>query len=85
MQHCGFNTLPYHCLVPSFGEWGFILASPSGQWKQPEQFTQGLKFMTPEGFAAMRYFPPDMGMRPTEINRLNNQALVTYFEKEWGE
>jgi spermidine synthase len=32
----------------------------------------------------MRSFPPDMSEVPTEVNQLNNQALVRYFEEEWG-
>ena len=29
-------------------------------------------------------FPPDMDRVPTQINRLDNQILVRYFESEWG-
>ena len=29
-------------------------------------------------------FPPDMDRVPVEINRLNNQALVRYFEEDWA-
>jgi len=28
-------------------------------------------------------FPPDMSRIDTEINRLNNQVLVRYYESEW--
>jgi spermidine synthase len=33
----------------------------------------------------MLYFPPDMQSVPTDINRLDNQVLVRYFESEWGQ
>ena len=33
----------------------------------------------------MRRFPPDMDRVATEINRLDSQALVRYFDKEWAE
>jgi spermidine synthase len=33
----------------------------------------------------MMQFPIDMGPRKTEINRLDNQALVRYFDEEWAE
>jgi spermidine synthase len=29
-------------------------------------------------------FPPDMGPLPVEVNRLNNQVLVHYYEEEWS-
>jgi spermidine synthase len=32
---------------------------------------------------ALFTFPQDMSRVPTEVNRLNNQVLVEYFESEW--
>jgi spermidine synthase len=31
----------------------------------------------------MFVFPPDMSPVPVEINRLDNQMLVRYYEEEW--
>jgi len=31
----------------------------------------------------MFVFPKDMERVPAEVNRLNNQILVRYFEREW--
>jgi spermidine synthase len=31
----------------------------------------------------MFLFPKDMDRVPAEVNRLNNQILVRYFEREW--
>jgi spermidine synthase len=44
----------------------------------------GLRYFTPALFAEMCTFAPDMAALPVEVNRLNNQALVNYFEAEWG-
>ncbi len=79
----GFVTEPYHLYVPSFGEWGFILASREPlpqQLKLPDE----LKFITAASARDMFHFPPDMGPLPVEANRLNNQMLVRYFEEEWA-
>ncbi|MOA51659.1 spermidine synthase [compost metagenome] len=79
----GFETTPYHCLVPSFGEWGFVVAS-----KQPfrlaDDFLPGLRFVTRETAEQMLNFPPDMQRVDTDVNKLNNQVLVRYFEEEWS-
>jgi spermidine synthase len=86
IESVGLTTLPYHAHVPSFGEWGFILASRR-PWREPEAWPAGLRFVTREGFAAMRHFPPDMARvsaSEAPVNRLTNQALVQIFEKEWG-
>ncbi len=78
------NITPYHAYVPSFGEWGFVMGSQT-PFRSPEQYLDGLKFIEPKTFSAMLYFPSDMSDVPTEINRLNNQALVRYYEAEWSE
>ena len=41
------------------------------------------RFVTPEIHGALFSFPKDMARVPTDVNRLNNQALVRYFESEW--
>lgn len=79
----GFLTRPYHCYVPSFGEWGFILAS-----KRPLHETGllpgGLQFIDHESIPQLFTFPPDMSSMPADVNTLNNQVLVNTFEKEWA-
>jgi spermidine synthase len=83
LRASGFRTQPYHQYVPSFGEWGFILASldPLGtEFRLPA----GLRFLHPNGVPPLFIFPPDMDRVPADVNRLNNQALVRYFEEEWA-
>jgi spermidine synthase len=83
LREAGFDTRPYHAYVPSFGEWGFILAGakiPEGTGVLPT----GLAFLAPELLSSLFYFPPDMSPLPGEINRLNNQSLVHYYEKDWS-
>lgn len=83
LRAAGFLTEPYHVYVPSFGEWGYILASPR-PLTAPLQLPEGLRFLSPESFHLLFEFPPDMARVPAEVNRLNNQALVRYYEQEWG-
>jgi len=83
LQAVGWRTVPYHCYVPSFGEWGFVMAG-EGTWLPPRQYPDGLRFADESTVRAMTRFPPDMAARPVEVNRLNNQVLVQYFEAEWG-
>ena len=80
----GFVTTPYHAYVPSFGEWGFVLAGKSS-FAPAGEYPRGLRFVTPDTVATMMHFPLDMGPRATEVNRLDNQALVRYFDEEWAE
>jgi spermidine synthase len=83
LEAVGLRTTPYHVHVPSFGEWGFIIAGRR-PWQPPRALPAGLRFLTLEGMPALLQFPPDMARVATEPNRLSNQVLVTTFEDEWG-
>jgi spermidine synthase len=84
LEFAGFTATAYHALVPSFGEWGFVLAG-RGPYHPPQNLPAGLRFLTPDVLVQMLYFPPDMESVPTQVNRLDNQVLVRYFESEWGQ
>ncbi|MFN3305352.1 MAG: polyamine aminopropyltransferase, partial [Roseateles sp.] len=84
IESVGLTATPYHAHVPSFGEWGFILASRR-PFRLPTQFPPGLRFMNAQTLPTLLDFPPDMARVPTEVNRLSNQVLVQTFEEEWGQ
>lgn len=83
IESVGLTTFPYHAHVPSFGEWGFIIAGRR-PWRAPEALPEGLRFLTVAGVPPLFDFPRDMARVPAEVNRLANQALVTTYEREWG-
>jgi spermidine synthase len=78
-----FRTFPYHAYVPSFGEWGFILASAEADFTPPEKYTLPMRFLNAEVTREMFAFPPDMRRIEVEPNHLNSQALVRYFDEDW--
>jgi spermidine synthase len=82
LEDAGFRTAPYHAYVPSFGEWGYIIAG-RGAYVAPASFPVPTRFLTPATQRLMFDFPADMGRVPAEVNRLNNQTLVKSFEDEW--
>jgi spermidine synthase len=82
LASAGFHTHPYHAYVPSFGEWGFVLAA-TGAYAPPRAYPAGLRFLTVEGTPPLFAFPPDMAPVPVEVNRLDNQILVQYYGAEW--
>ena len=83
LEAAGLTTTAYHVHVPSFGEWGFLIASRR-PWVMPRALPPGLRFLTLPGLQALLDFPPDMSRVPAEPNRLSNQTLVRTFEEEWG-
>jgi spermidine synthase len=83
IESVGFTATPYHAHVPSFGEWGFVIASRR-PYRLPSQLPAGLRFLNAKSLPLLFDFPQDMDSVPTEINRLSNQVLVTTYEEEWG-
>ena len=82
VRSAGLTARPYHVYVPSFGEWGFVLAGDE-TWAPPHAYPAGLRFLTAEATPALFAFPPDMAAVPVEVNRLDNQILVHYYGAEW--
>ena len=84
LKQAGLHTWPYHVYVPSFGEWGFVLAGPEA-FQVPAKLPDGLRFLTARDLAPLFEFPNDMRPVDAEPNRLNDQVLVRYYDKEWSE
>jgi len=82
MEAAGLHVRPYQTTVPSFGVWGFALAMQR-PFAEPRRVEVPVKFLDDATLAAMFVFPRDMTAVPVEINRLDNQMLVRYYEDEW--
>lgn len=83
LKTAGFHTWPYHVYVPSFGEWGYVLAGHDTAFRLPENFAVPTRYLNADTAAAMFRFPPDMPRPEVEPNHLNTQILVQYFEQDW--
>jgi len=83
IEASGLVVRPYHATVPAFGEWGYVLASTQA-FDIPKTLPPSLAYLTPEVMAAMFVFPKDMDKVDAEVNRLNNQVLVQYYDSEWS-
>jgi len=84
LREVGLQTWPYHLYVPSFGEWGFIMASPQGRFTPPDKYTLPMRYLDADTTRAMFAFPPDMPRLPMAPNRLDSQSLVREFEQDWN-
>lgn len=82
LESAGFFVRPYQTSVPSFGVWGFALARLQ-PFDPPTTAPQGLRFLDDKAMAGMFLLSTDISPIPVEINRLDNQALVRYYEAEW--
>lgn len=76
----------YHVYVPSFGEWGYTIAgnSVTANFNKPvRKASEKLRFYD-YNFSGLNGFTKDMRVANVEVNRLDNQILVRYFDEEWG-
>ena len=84
LEAAGLATAPYHVYVPSFGEWGYVLAGAEADFRLPTRVDVPTRFLNAAEMAQMFRFPADMARREVEPNYLNNQKLVAYFEQDWA-
>ncbi|MFE6863830.1 polyamine aminopropyltransferase [Nocardia sp. NPDC057668] len=83
IRAAGLSTLPYHVNVPSFGDWGFVLATgePARLELAPHARTRSLDAAT---LAAASVFPPDRRASGEEISTLLHPVILDYNRKEWS-
>lgn len=80
----GLRTRPYHVDVPSFGDWGFVLAmadaAPALRLAAPP-----LRFLDAPTLAAAAVFPRDRRRVPVDVNTLNRPRLLDYERRGYAD
>jgi spermidine synthase len=82
IKQAGLTINPYHVYVPSFGEWGFVLAG-THDYQRPSVLPAGLRFVSVKDMSTLFDFPPDMAPLTMPPNRLNDQVLVHMYDQDW--
>ncbi len=77
------EVLPYTSYVPSFGLWGFNAALKRSFDPSQIEIKVPTRYLSEEVAKRLFVLDDDIGPLPSKINRLNNQALVEYYEKSW--
>jgi spermidine synthase len=82
IRRAGLRIYPYHVYVPSFGEWGFVIAGYR-EYQTPTSLPAGLRFVDANDLPGLFQFPPDMAPLSMPPNRLNDQVLVRLYDHDW--
>ncbi len=83
MKSTGLNAKAYHTYVPSFGEWGFVMASKFPiDFKKYEPLTS-LKYLDKEVLRRMEIFEKDNDWLDVEPNKLSTHKLIEYYDAGW--
>ncbi len=85
IREAGFATVPYHVDVPSFGDWGYVLAAPGTTPPVLELPADAptLRFLTPPVLAAMATFPADRARLDVPASTLLQPKVLEYARTEW--
>ncbi len=82
----GLQTYPLHTYVPTFGEWGFIVALYSGRELQIDPMLS-TAFITQEQLVAMQEFPADMMAKEDEeytVSTLLKPGVHIQYSKDYS-
>ena len=83
LEEAGFEVCSYHVHVPSFGEWGFHLASRDSVDLKQVEFEVPRRFLRKELLEGMLFFDPDMSRVKVESNRLDRPSLARFYRSGW--
>ena len=85
VKSAGFeHVIPYHTDVPSFGDWGFVMAS-----RYPNTFTStavlpiATQYLTDDMLPTMQLFGLDSIYHQARVNRLDSPVLLDYYLEGW--
>ncbi|MEV6275189.1 polyamine aminopropyltransferase [Nocardia sp. NPDC051832] len=84
VRAAGLQTQPYHLNIPSFGDWGFVLATrdaPPRLHLPRESRTRSLDDAT---LAAATVFPPDRRSTGDAVSSLLHPVILDYNRQEWS-
>ena len=84
-EHDGF-VYPYHVNVPSFGEWGFVMASKRGLDWSDKSLPIDTKFLTTERLPTLFVFGQDIAKERVDVksNHLLDPVLFHYYKRGWS-
>ncbi|MBW1598071.1 polyamine aminopropyltransferase [Streptomyces sp. JJ38] len=86
LREAGYTTTPYQIDVPSFGNWGFLLAT-RGEGEPPAlrlpEDAPPLRFLDDAVLEAAAVFPVDRRPQNVRASTLMDPAILEYARHEW--
>lgn len=74
------EIIPFHVYIPSFGDWGFNIASPQHNTPiDPNMLPDGLKYLDSMTLSQGLYLPKDLQILDTKVSTLDNPHVLQYF------
>lgn len=83
IEEAGLHVAPYHAYVPSFGDWGFVLAAPHALRPEYAEIKVPTRFLTPDLLRSMFLFGKDTARVPVDASTLDRPAILEYYLSDW--
>jgi spermidine synthase len=83
LRAAGLATLPYHLYVPSFGDWGFVIATRGLRASDLSRARLDVptRFLTREMLSKMTAFPKDSSEIAVRASTLDHPTVMTYYRR----
>lgn len=80
----GFSHVyPYHADVPSFGDWGFVMASSLKYNLQNPVIAVQTRFLDSQNYPGLFVFPKDVRSDNVTVNQLDQPIVLQYYLDGW--
>ena len=84
LQAAGFKyTKPYHTYVPSFGDWGFILAGNNPINEKNIKITVPTKFLDDSSIESLFHIEKDVKRNNIKASTLDKPEILNYYLNGW--
>jgi len=84
VEAAGLDVAPYHTYVPSFGEWGFTLASDTAINKSRIKVEVSTRYLKQDMLPGMFVFPGDESESTNEaVNTLIHPVIIDLYQQAW--
>jgi spermidine synthase len=75
---------PYHTYVPSFGEWGFVMAGARLPTWDAIDVIVSTRYLDRGALRSMTHFARDVAEIETEVNTIHTHVLPRYYDAGWN-
>lgn len=80
------NTHAYHAYIPSFGDWGFVMAAEHALplKEVPDKFPKDNRFLNATQYSSMFNLPLDLEVVQTKVNTMDSPVILNYYLDDWA-
>ncbi|MCS6777937.1 MAG: polyamine aminopropyltransferase [Chloroherpetonaceae bacterium] len=79
LRAAGLQTAPYHAYVPSFGDWGFVLAASRPLHIASLQIRVPTRYLTTQLLPTLFLFGNDTAETEVEVSTLDHPRILQYY------